>query len=56
MTEKVEVEIGGKSKYEAALQMARRILELEKKTDITRQEYLTTVYQCITVLNGGWPF
>jgi hypothetical protein len=51
------VELGGKSKYEVAHEMTRVILvTLEKKDhykDVTRQEYLETVRQCISTLNGN---
>ena len=55
MADKVNVELGGKSKYEVAQMMARQILELEGKWDqkLTRQEYLATVLQCIGTLNGA---
>lgn len=54
MADKVNVEFGGKSKYEVAQFMARQILELEGKWGerLTHQEYLTAVLQCIGTLNG----
>ena len=57
MADKVNVELGGKSKYEVARSMAQSILELENKwgPQLTRQEYLKTVLQCIRVMNGIEP-
>jgi hypothetical protein len=52
------VEIGGKSKYEMARELADLILlTLEKKEykSLSRQEYLKTVYECIRVLDGHRP-
>ena len=56
MADKVNVELGGKSKYEVAVRMAHEILfSYEKKSTTTRQEYLKTVWECIHVLNGNSP-
>jgi hypothetical protein len=58
MAEKVNVEIGGRSKYEMAIQMADTILltiEKKKLSEVSRQQYLEAVYQSIVVLNQGWP-
>jgi hypothetical protein len=57
VADKVTVELGGKSKYEVARAMAQSILELENKwgPQLTRQEYLKTVLQCIQVLSGIEP-
>jgi len=59
MAEKVNVEIGGKSKYEVAKQMAEFIFDLEGNASmrgVTRQQYLRAVSECMNVLEGGWPF
>jgi hypothetical protein len=59
MTEKLEVEVGGQSKYEVAHRMAHNIITLidkKKISEVSRQEYLTAVYQSVVILNGGWPF
>jgi hypothetical protein len=59
MSEKLEVEVTGKSKYEVAHQMAHNIIHLidkKKYADVSRQEYLRAVSESLTVLNGGWPF
>jgi hypothetical protein len=58
MAEKVNVELGGKSKYQVAQDMARLIFELEDKInfrDVTRKEYLQAVYESILVLDGHSP-
>jgi hypothetical protein len=58
MSDKLEVEVTGKSKYEVAHQMAHNIITLiEKKklSEASRHKYLTAVFQSIIVLNGGWP-
>ena len=46
MTDNVNVEIGGKSKYEVAYNMAEYIFALEGKGP-TREQFLKTVYDCI---------
>jgi hypothetical protein len=56
MTEKLEVQFTGRSKYEVATMMADKILiTLENKTNdkISRKEYLATVAECIAVLDRG---
>lgn len=59
MTEKLELEAIGKSKYEVAEGMARTILAtLEGKKGLqgaNRREYLETVAHCIRALNGIAP-
>lgn len=57
MADKVNIELGGKSKYEVARSMAQQILELENKwgPQLTREEYLKTVLQCTHVLSGIQP-
>jgi hypothetical protein len=59
MSEKIEVEVTGKSKYEVAHQMAHNIITLidkKKISEVGRQDYLRAVSESMTVLNGGWPF
>jgi hypothetical protein len=60
MADKIDVDVTGKSKYEVAQEMTRTILwTIERKEHfqgVTRQEYLTTVLQCVTALNGVNPF
>ncbi|KYK47670.1 hypothetical protein A1D31_30100 [Bradyrhizobium liaoningense] len=56
LADKVNVELGGKSKYEVARQMADTILfsiEGKRMDGITRKEFLKAVEDCMTVLNGG---
>jgi hypothetical protein len=59
VADKIEVEVTGKSKSEVAYEMARLILStLENKDrykDVTRNEYLKTVAQCVDALNGIGP-
>lgn len=56
MTDTVSVELGGKSKYEVAHEMAREILySLENKSKVSRAEYLQAHYECIRILNGASP-
>lgn len=59
MSEKVKVELGGKSKYEVAKDMAELIFALEGRANLSgikREEYLRAVHQSLVVLEGGWPF
>lgn len=59
MSEKIEVEVTGKSKYEVAHQMAHNIITLidkKKISEVSRQHYLQAVSESTTVLNGSWPF
>jgi hypothetical protein len=51
--EKIEVEVIGKSRYEIAHRMAMNILtviEGYKLADVTREQYLSTVTQCVNAL------
>lgn len=55
MTETTHVELGGKSKYEVALQIAHNIIltiEGKKLADVSRDHYLKTVSHAINALNG----
>lgn len=58
MTEKVEVEMGGQSKYQIAHVIALNIIhqiQQKKLAQVTRKEYLQAVSDAIVVLNGGSP-
>lgn len=55
MTEKLEVEVVGKSKYETAHQMAFNIItviEKKKLSDVSREDYLKAVSLSIQALQG----
>jgi hypothetical protein len=58
MSDKVEVEVTGKSKYEVAQEMARLILTVMEQREIKsikRSEYLLAVAQSIAALHGSPP-
>jgi len=56
MADKITAELGGKSKYEVAEQMAQNILfNFENNRSATRQQYLMAVYESINVLDGNPP-
>lgn len=58
MSDKVQVEVVGKSKSEIAYAMAQLILiSIENKNweNVKRDEYLRTVVQCVRALNGIDP-
>lgn len=58
MTDKLDVEVTGKSIYEVAHEMATQVLfsvESKKWGAITRQEYLRAHYDALRVLRGHIP-
>jgi hypothetical protein len=55
VSDNVTVELGGKSKYEIACAMAREIFQIEGGFPKERAKYLSTVYECLHVLNGVNP-
>jgi hypothetical protein len=56
-SERIDVEVTGKSMFEVAHTMALQMLQMEGKTPAkaTREEYLKAHYDAIMVLRGSRP-